>query len=127
MGGGRNGLGLCAALAAICGCGHSAAPLPPVTVPARASELHFEGRFDDNAAAGPRFEWPGSAVWSAPSLKPLDAEPVADICRRHAAVIVLEEHSIHGGLGAAVAEVASSWAPTWAACVPTPGKSSRSS
>jgi lysophospholipase L1-like esterase len=34
-----------------------------VTVAARASELYFEGRFDDSAAAGPRFALPGSAVW----------------------------------------------------------------
>jgi transketolase len=58
-------------------------------------------------------QWPDSAVWSAPCLKPLDEAPVADVCRRHRAVIVLEEHSVHGGLGAAVAEIAGTWAPTW--------------
>jgi transketolase len=58
-------------------------------------------------------EWPGSAVWSAPSLKPLDAETMAGICRRHQAVIVLEEHSVFGGLGSIVAEIASAHAPTW--------------
>lgn len=57
--------------------------------------------------------WPGSAVWSAPSLKPLDAGPVADLCRRHEVVVVLEEHSVCGGLGSAVAEIASAYAPTW--------------
>ena len=57
--------------------------------------------------------WPGSAVWSAPSLKPLHPEPVAEACRRSRAIIVLEEHSIYGGLGSAVAEIASAQAPTW--------------
>jgi transketolase len=43
----------------------------------------------------------------------LAAGPVAALCRRHTALIVLEEHSVHGGLGSAVAEIASAHAPTW--------------
>jgi transketolase len=58
-------------------------------------------------------DWPGSTVWSVPCLKPLDAEQVAAICARHEVVVVLEEHSIYGGLGSAVAEVAAAQAPTW--------------
>ncbi|HJT79313.1 MAG TPA: transketolase C-terminal domain-containing protein [Gemmataceae bacterium] len=58
-------------------------------------------------------QWPGSAVWSAPCLKPLDTEAVANLCRRHGAVIVLEEHSVYGGLGSAVAEIAAAHAPAW--------------
>jgi transketolase len=50
--------------------------------------------------------WPASAVWSAPSIKPLDACEIEAVCRRHEIVVVLEEHSVHGGLGGAVAEVA---------------------
>jgi transketolase len=57
-------------------------------------------------------EWPESSVWSAPCLKPLDEAEVATICRLHRAVIVLEEHSIYGGLGSAVAEIAGTHAPT---------------
>lgn len=57
--------------------------------------------------------WPDSAVWSAPSLKPLAEEQVAGIARQHEVLIVLEEHSIHGGLGSAVAEIAAARAPTW--------------
>ncbi len=57
--------------------------------------------------------WPESSVWSAPSLKPLDADCVTKICQRHQALVVLEEHSIHGGLGAAVAEIATERSPTW--------------
>ena len=57
--------------------------------------------------------WPASEVYSAPCLKPLDALQVADICRRHEAVVVLEEHNVQGGLGSAIAEIAASAAPTW--------------
>jgi transketolase len=57
-------------------------------------------------------DWPQSDVYSVPCIKPLAVEEVSDICRRHAAVIVLEEHSIYGGLGSAVAEIAASEAPT---------------
>lgn len=58
-------------------------------------------------------KWPGSPVWSAPCLKPIDDRRVAEICRRHEAVIVLEEHSIYGGLGSGITEIACSQAPTW--------------
>jgi transketolase len=57
--------------------------------------------------------WPGSAVWSAPFLKPLDEGQVASVCGRHRAVVVLEEHSVYGGLGSAVAEITSAHAPAW--------------
>jgi transketolase len=57
--------------------------------------------------------FPGSAVWSVPCLKPLDAEHVAAVCRPYAAVVTLEEHSVYGGLGAAVAEATSAHAPAW--------------
>jgi transketolase len=58
-------------------------------------------------------EWPASAVWSAPCIKPLDAEHVAAVCGQHEAVIVLEEHCVYGGLGSAVAECTSTHGPTW--------------
>jgi transketolase len=58
-------------------------------------------------------QWQDCAIWSAPSLKPLDADAVRAICTKHQAVIVLEEHSIHGGLGSAVAEIACEQAPAW--------------
>ncbi len=57
--------------------------------------------------------WPGSPVWSAPSLKPLSAKEVLAICGQHVVVVALEEHSIYGGLGSALAEIASAEAPTW--------------
>lgn len=58
-------------------------------------------------------QWPRSAVYSAPSIKPLLADDVSEVCRRHLAVIVLEEHSVFGGLGSAVAEISTTHAPAW--------------
>lgn len=58
-------------------------------------------------------DYAGAPVWSAPCLKPLDTTAVVEICRRHQAVVVIEEHSIYGGLGSAVAEIAAAEAPTW--------------
>src|SRR5262249_33899452 len=58
-------------------------------------------------------QWPDSPIWSAPSIKPLDADEIVTICRRHAAVVVLEEHSVYGGLASAVAEIAAAHCPTW--------------
>lgn len=50
--------------------------------------------------------WPGSAVWSAPCLKPLDGAGLRRELAGRAAVVTLEEHSVFGGLGSAVAEAA---------------------
>jgi transketolase len=65
------------------------------------------------AALNEASRWNGSSVWSAPSIKPLSREQIIMICRHHRLVITLEEHSIYGGLGAATAEIASSYAPCW--------------
>jgi transketolase len=54
---------------------------------------------------------PEASVWSVPSIKPIDVGQVATICRNSKGVIVLEEHSILGGLGSAVAEIATEHAP----------------
>lgn len=40
-----------------------------------------------------------------PTLKPLDRDAVAAFCARHRQVITVENHSVVGGLGSAVAEV----------------------
>lgn len=55
---------------------------------------------------------PDAEIWSVPSLKPIDTAQVADICKRHRGVVVLEEHSVIGGLGSLVAEIAADHAPT---------------
>ena len=54
---------------------------------------------------------PDAEVWSVPSIKPIDSASVVDICRRHRGVVVLEEHSVMGGLGSLVAEIAAEHAP----------------
>jgi transketolase len=55
----------------------------------------------------------GSSVWSAPSLKPINVDQIITICKKHQALVSLEEHSTYGGLGSIVAEIAASYAPTW--------------
>jgi lysophospholipase L1-like esterase len=46
----------------LCACGKSTPAGPPVEVGPGAPELRFEGRVDNSDPAGPRFEWPGTAV-----------------------------------------------------------------
>ena len=55
--------------------------------------------------------YPESAVWSVPFIKPIDDKRVATICAQSRAVVVLEEHSVLGGLGSAIAEIAAELAP----------------
>lgn len=55
--------------------------------------------------------YPDSAVWSVPFIKPVDSEQVVNICRKVKALVVFEEHSILGGLGSMIAEIASEHAP----------------
>jgi transketolase len=56
-------------------------------------------------------QWPDSAVWSFPCLKPLHEFSISRMCERHQALICLEEHSVHGGLGSAIAEIVTSHTP----------------
>lgn len=55
--------------------------------------------------------YPEASVWSAPFIKPMDANQVAAICAQSRAVVVLEEHSVMGGLGSAIAEIAAESTP----------------
>ena len=55
--------------------------------------------------------YPKAAVWSAPFIKPIDSKLVTDICEQSRVVVVLEEHSVMGGLGSVIAEIASEFAP----------------
>jgi transketolase len=43
-------------------------------------------------------------VLHVPTLKPLDADTVVEWCAQHSAIVSIENHSIVGGLGSAVAE-----------------------
>lgn len=51
-------------------------------------------------------------VWSTPVLKPLHAEDVIAAVRLTNGLVTLEEHSVMGGLGAAVTEITSERQPT---------------
>jgi transketolase len=55
--------------------------------------------------------YPSAAVWSAPSIKPINSEQVAAICKQSSRVVVLEEHSVLGGLGSVIAEISSEFSP----------------
>lgn len=55
--------------------------------------------------------YPEASVWSVPFIKPIDADQVAAICGESRVVATFEEHSIHGGLGSLVAEIACERAP----------------
>jgi transketolase len=55
--------------------------------------------------------YPGAAVWSAPFIKPINVAQVAAICKQSSAVVVLEEHSVLGGLGSVITEIACEHAP----------------
>jgi transketolase len=56
--------------------------------------------------------YPRASVWSVPCIKPVDTVQVAAICSSSRAVAVFEEHSVIGGLGSMVAEIAGDMAPT---------------
>ena len=55
--------------------------------------------------------YPDSAVWSAPFIKPINTKQVRAICAQSRAVVVLEEHSVLGGLGSVISEIAGEFAP----------------
>ena len=55
--------------------------------------------------------FPGAAVWSVPFVKPIDTQQVAALCRQSTTVVVMEEHSVLGGLGSVIAEIATEFAP----------------
>jgi transketolase len=67
-------------------------------------------------------EWSDSPVWSVPCLKPLGSAQIAAICAKHDAVVVLEEHSVYGGLCSAVAEIAGTFSPTWVCPIGIPDR-----
>ena len=46
------------------------------------------------------------------TIKPIDAETISAVCKNARGVVTVEDHSIFGGLGSAVAEVLSRYCPT---------------
>lgn len=65
------------------------------------------------------------AVWSAPVIKPLLAEDVCAAARATTGLVTLEEHSVLGGLGAAVTEITSEHQPTRVLRIGVPDKFSK--
>jgi transketolase len=59
------------------------------------------------AADGLAAEGISASIYSVHTIKPLDAAPLREAARRHRAMITVEEHSVHGGLGGATLEVLS--------------------
>jgi transketolase len=57
-------------------------------------------------------EFKDATVWSAPFLKPVDIDQVAEVCQSSQAVVTLEEHSIYGGLGSLISEISTATKPT---------------
>jgi transketolase len=55
--------------------------------------------------------YPEATVWSAPFIKPIDSKQVTAICAQSQSVVVFEEHSVLGGLGSVIAEIAAEFAP----------------
>ena len=55
--------------------------------------------------------FPNASVWSVPSIKPVDKDKVISLSRESEAIIVLEEHSIFGGLGSIITEICSEYSP----------------
>lgn len=53
----------------------------------------------------------GSVVLNCHSIKPLDSDLVTELAKKIGAVVTVEEHSVMGGLGGAVAEVLAKNAP----------------
>lgn len=63
-----------------------------------AEDLHKQGIFAD--------------VIEMPCIKPIDVSAIVDSASKTGAVVTVEDHQIHGGLGSAVAEVLSENCPT---------------
>lgn len=52
-----------------------------------------------------------ASVWSAPIIKPINVQQVVEICESNDLIITLEEHSVIGGMGSLIAEIASEFCP----------------
>jgi transketolase len=56
--------------------------------------------------------FPEASVWSVPLIKPIDSRAVAQLCASTRVIVVMEEHSVLGGLGSVIAEIATERSPT---------------
>jgi transketolase len=83
-----------------------------VTVRPATGRIHFlaTGSMLKSACdVASRYE--GAGVSSVPTVKPVNVEQIARICRESDLVVTLEEHAVVGGLGSLVAEIACEHAP----------------
>jgi transketolase len=55
--------------------------------------------------------FPDASVWSVPTIKPINSRQVAAICAQSTHLVVIEEHSLMGGLGSIIAEIAAENVP----------------
>lgn len=53
----------------------------------------------------------GVTVLNCHAIKPIDAKKIVELAKKSGAVVTVEEHQVHGGLGGAVAEVLAKYAP----------------
>lgn len=54
----------------------------------------------------------GTIVLNVHTIKPIDEKKIVEVAKKTGAVVTVEEHQVHGGLGGAVAEVLAKHAPT---------------
>jgi len=54
----------------------------------------------------------GSIVLNCHTIKPLDDKKIIELAKKYRAIVTVEEHTIMGGLGSAVAEILAKHAPT---------------
>jgi transketolase len=54
----------------------------------------------------------GAVVLNVHTIKPLDEKKIVELAKKIGAVVTVEEHQVHGGLGGAVAECLAKFAPT---------------
>lgn len=57
-------------------------------------------------------EYPNVALWSVPWIRPLDERQIVEIASGSRGLVVVEEHSVHGGLGSLITEITSEHAPS---------------
>lgn len=62
--------------------------------------------FDEVQEAGIQLKLQGvnPAIYTFPTVKPIDKEVVEDCARKHELIITVEEHNVMGGFGSAIAE-----------------------
>jgi transketolase len=56
--------------------------------------------------------FPQASVWSVPLIKPIDSRAVAQLCGNTRVIVAMEEHSVFGGLGSVITEIAAAHSPT---------------